>query len=109
MERVAARGTRSKSLEIGQDLKPTEDDFRHDRFLSHASEDKADFVVPLARELSRLGVKVWFDRFSIKVGDSLSRSIEEGLSASRFGILVLSRAFLSKPWPEYELRGLVAR
>lgn len=82
---------------------------KYDCFISHASEDKEVFVDPLAMELHRLGMRVWFDRFSIKVGDSLSRRIDEGLAGARYGVLVISHAFLRKPWPEYELRGLVAR
>lgn len=80
-----------------------------DCFISHASEDKDDFVSPLALELRRLGVRVWFDKFELKVGDSLSRKIDEGLLMSKFGVVVLSKAFFSKAWPDYELRGLVAR
>ena len=82
---------------------------KYDCFLSHASEDKEDFAEPLALEMQRLGVRVWYDKFSLKVGDSLHRSIDEGLSRSQYGVLVLSEAFLAKPWPDYELRGLVAR
>ena len=79
-----------------------------DAFISHASEDKDAFVRPLARALTALGAKVWFDEFSLKIGDSLSRSIDEGLAQSRYGIVVLSPSFLKKPWPEHELRGLVS-
>jgi hypothetical protein len=43
------------------------------------------------------------------VGDSLRRSIDRGLAGSRFGIVVISPAFLSKEWPQLELEGLVAR
>lgn len=81
----------------------------HDAFISHASEDKESFVAPLANGLHQLGVKVWYDQFALRVGDSLSRSIDKGLAHSRFGIVVLSPAFLSKPWPEYELRGLTTK
>lgn len=80
-----------------------------DVFISHASEDKDSFVRPLAAALANLGVSVWYDEFSLRIGDSLSRSIDKGLAGSRFGIIVVSQAFLRKPWPEYELRGLVAR
>jgi len=45
----------------------------------------------------------------MKIGDSLSQSIDKGLAQSRFGIVVLSRAFFAKPWPQHELRGLVTR
>lgn len=80
-----------------------------DVFISHASEDKDSFVRPLAAALANLGGSVWYDEFSLRIGDSLSRSIDKGLAGSRFGIVVVSQAFLRKPWPEYELRGLVAR
>ena len=82
---------------------------RWDVFVSHASEDKAEFVEPLSAALAEFGIKVWFDGFTLSLGDSLSRSIDEGLARSRFGLVVLSPSFLAKRWPEYELRGLTAR
>jgi hypothetical protein len=83
-------------------------DFAWDIFISHASEDKDSFVRPLATELSRLGLRVWYDEFSLQIGDSLSRSIDLGLSESSAGLLVVSPAFMQKPWPKRELAGLVA-
>lgn len=80
-----------------------------DVFVSHASEDKVDFVLPLSKILQQLGLKVWLDVGELKVGDSLSRSIDDGLSKSRFGLVILSPAFLEKDWPEYEFRSLLAR
>jgi hypothetical protein len=80
-----------------------------DVFISHASEDKDDFVRPLAQALAQLGVKVWYDEFTLVVGDSLSRSIDRGLTASTYGIVIISPSFIEKKWPERELRGLVAR
>jgi hypothetical protein len=46
---------------------------------------------------------------SLSLGDSLSRSIDRGLSESEFGIVILSPSFFEKNWPDYELRGLTAR
>ena len=80
-----------------------------DVFISHASEDKIKYVAPLARALQALGVRVWYDEFTLKLGDSLSRSIDSGLAQSKFGIVVISKSFIAKRWPEYELRGLVAK
>lgn len=80
-----------------------------DVFISHASEDKQDFVRPLAQALAQLGVQVWYDEFSLELGESLSRSIDKGLAGSKFGLVVLSQSFISKKWPERELQGLVAR
>jgi hypothetical protein len=81
----------------------------HDAFISHASEDKRTFVRPLADMLAKMGMRVWYDEKLLQVGDSLSESIDAGLARSRFGIVVLSRAFLEKPWPRHELRGLVQK
>jgi hypothetical protein len=77
------------------------------RFISHASEDKAAVALPLARRLRELGVTVWLDAFELRIGDSLRRKIDAGLSGSKFGVVVLSRSFFSKGWPQYELDGLI--
>jgi hypothetical protein len=79
---------------------------KYDLFISHASEDKA-FVRPLAECLRRSRVAVWYDDFELKPGVGLRRSIDEGLKSSRFGLVVLSRAFFEKKWPQWELDGLV--
>ena len=80
----------------------------YDVFISHASEDK-DFVHPLAVALQSLGVSVWYAEFSLRLGDSLSGSIDRGLASSRFGLVVISQHFIKKFWPERELRGLISR
>lgn len=80
-----------------------------DVFVSHTSEDKAEVVRPLATALREAGLTVWYDEFELKIGDSLRRKIDKGLASSRFGVVVLSRAFFGRGWPEYELDGLVTR
>lgn len=82
---------------------------KYDAFISHASEDKSGFVEPLAVALQKWGLKVWFDKFSLKVGDSLRDSIEMGLANSRYGVVVFSPSFQAKKWPKAELNGLFAR
>jgi hypothetical protein len=80
-----------------------------DAFISHASEDKVEVVQPLATALTKLGYRIWYDEFELRVGDSLRQSIDKGLVNSRFGIVVLSPSFFAKNWPRYELNGLTAR
>ena len=80
----------------------------YDVFISHASEDKDDFVRPFAILLKDKGLNVWYDEFELKIGDKLRRKIDEGLSKSRYGIVVLSNYFFSKEWPQKELDGLFA-
>lgn len=81
----------------------------YDVFISHASEDKDDVARPLASALATLGLKVWYDEFELKIGDSLRRKIDLGLVNSKFGIVVISRSFINKGWTNYELDGLVTR
>ena len=52
-------------------------------------------------------MSVWYDEFELRIGDSLRQKIDEGISRSRFGVVILSKAFLSKGWTSYELDGLV--
>jgi hypothetical protein len=79
-----------------------------DCFICHASEDKGRFVDGLAHDLQEAGCNVWYDEFVLKVGDSLRRKIDEGLLRSKHGVVVLSRAFFKKEWPQRELDGLAA-
>ncbi len=81
----------------------------YDFFISHASEDKDDLVRDLAEALKKEGFEVWYDEFELKIGDSLRKKIDNGLSKSRYGIVIVSHSFISKNWPEYELNGMVAR
>jgi hypothetical protein len=81
----------------------------YDVFISHASEDKEAVVRPLALALSSGNLKVWYDEFELRIGDSLRRKIDSGLARSRFGVVVLSRSFFRKGWTNYELDGLVTR
>jgi hypothetical protein len=82
---------------------------KFDFFISHASEDKDSFVRPLADKLTEKGIDVWYDEFQLKIGDSLRRSIDQGLINSKFAIVVLSASFFKKNWTQYELDGLVTK
>ena len=107
------------SMHVGLMLRLSAHDFKqsevapkdvgYDAFIAHASEDKVSLVRPLAQVLGRLGFRVWFDEFELKVGDSLRQSIDKGLVNSRYGIVVLSKAFFEKNWPQYELNALTSR
>jgi hypothetical protein len=75
-----------------------------DVFISYASEDEDAFVKPLVAALS--GLSVWYAPLTLKVGDKLRKSIDEGIANSRFGIVVLSHHYFAKHWPQEELEGL---
>ena len=84
---------------------PASQPFSYDVFVSHASEDKAEFVDDLVRALSERGLRVWYDTFEITLGDDFRRQMERGLLGSRFGVVVVSHAFLqsTKYWAQQEL------
>lgn len=77
-----------------------------DVFVSYATEDGADIARPLAAELERRGFRVWIDQGELRIGASLMDTIEQGLARSRFGVVVISPAFLSRKWPRRELNAL---
>lgn len=105
---LSATAALSRKIEAQVTADP-QPEIAYDLFVSHASEDKEDLVRPLAVALEARGVRVWYDEFTLKVGDSLRRSIDRGLSNSRFGVVVLSSSFFSKNWTQYELDGMTAR
>lgn len=105
---LSATSILSRKLEQAPTL-TQETEIEYDLFISHASEDKEELVRPLAVALEGLGVKVWYDEFTLKVGDSLRKSIDSGLSNSRFGTVILSSSFFSKNWTQYELDGMTAK
>lgn len=80
----------------------------YDVFVSHAWEDKAEFVDEFVDELRKLGVKVWYDTSEIKWGDSMRARIDDGLKKSKFGVAVLSPDYIrdGKYWTKAELDGL---
>ena len=113
-----------KALALGEQLKDAleverqyaltnasehEDSIRSDVFICHASEDKDEVARPLAEALRERGLKVWYDEYVLRVGDSLRRQIDKGLTSCRFGIVILSPNFFAKEWPQRELDGLVSR
>ena len=86
---------------------PDEDGQTWDAFISHASEDKEAVAEPLANELRARGLKVWLDKTELRIGDSLRRKIDYGLAHSTFGVVILSKPFFAKGWPQYELDGII--
>jgi hypothetical protein len=62
----------------------------YDVFICHASEDKEHFVRPLVVQLQQQHVAVWYDDFTLQLGDSIRRAIDVGLAESRFDVVVLT-------------------
>jgi hypothetical protein len=77
------------------------DDFQYDVFLSHSAKDK-DVARDIAERLRKDGVKVWFDEWVLKPGDSIPAKIEEGLEHSRVLVLCMSANAFGSDWAQLE-------
>lgn len=105
MESILENTVTTTPVMNGSDIK---DELQYDVFVSHAWEDKEDFIEEFVQELRNLGIKVWYDKNRIKWGDSMRAKIDEGLRKSRFGVAVLSPNYIAdgKYWTKAELDGL---
>lgn len=97
----------SKSVVISQQ-NSIESEEEYDVFVSHAWEDKEDFVDEFVKELKKQGLKVWYDTNKLEWGDSMREKIDKGLAKSRYGVVVLSPNYIAehKYWTKAELNGL---
>lgn len=71
-------------------------------FISHSSSDKT-FVDRLVADLASREIPVWYDKFDLRVGDSVTGRINEGLSQSKYFLIVLSKASSLSRWVTEEL------
>ena len=76
-------------------------DFKFDVFFSHSAKDKA-VVRSIAKRLRADGLRVWFDEWEIKPGDSIPSKIEEGLERSRVLVLCMSANAFGSEWAQLE-------
>lgn len=85
-----------------------ESEEEYDVFVSHAWEDKEDFVDEFVSELRKQGLVVWYDTDKLKWGDSMRQKIDNGLAKSKYGVVVLSPNYIAehKYWTKAELNGL---
>src|SRR5260370_5513840 len=71
--------------------------FSYDVFLSHSSKDKS-VVRAVAERLRTDGLRVWFDAWELRPGDSIPAKIEEGLEHSRVLVLCMSANAFGSDW-----------
>lgn len=76
---------------------------KYDLFISYSHKDKFDLVIPLVSMLEKRGLRVWFDKFEIKTGDSITDKINEGLIQARFGLIIISPSYIQSNWARQEL------
>lgn len=83
--------------------------YDYDAFISHAVEDKIPIANELCAKLERAGLRIWYSGKELGVGDSIEKTIGNGLHRSRYGIVILSPTYLSKNWTIREFYTLLAK
>lgn len=79
-------------------------------FISHDSRDKDLIARPIAIGLAGLMCPVWFDEFSLRVGDRLRESIERGLREARKCVLIITPHFIAnRGWTREEFNAIFTR
>jgi hypothetical protein len=79
-------------------------------FISHDWRDKEDIARPLAVSLAHNLCKVWYDEFSLNIGDSLRDKIEDGLKRCHKCIVILTPHFLANNrWAKREFDSVFTR
>lgn len=79
---------------------------KYKMFLCHSSDDKS-FADRLAKDLQRSKIPVWFDKWNIKVGDSIVDGIDKGIKESDYLGIVISSSSLNSGWVKKELNAAI--
>jgi hypothetical protein len=109
---------KKRARELNHELQFRSERFRRERskyerplaFISHDSRDKDVIAKKIATTLQSMLCPVWYDEFSLKIGDNLRDSIEKGLKECKKCILILSPNFISnKGWTKTEFDSIFTR
>ena len=108
---------KAKGLELGYEVQYRSkrhalERSRHERplgFISYDSRDR-DIARTIAINLNKMLCPVWYDEFSLQLGDNLRESIEKGLKECHKCILILSTHFFSnRGWTKREFDSIFTR
>ncbi|MFM0115656.1 toll/interleukin-1 receptor domain-containing protein [Paraburkholderia nemoris] len=108
----------TEASNMGHDLQFRSDDYASRRshfekpqaFISHDSRDKESIARPMALNLQRKLCPVWYDEFSLKLGENLRQSIEKGLKECQKCVLILSPSFFANNgWGKKEFESIFTR
>lgn len=79
-----------------------------DVFISYTHADSKEVAKLLGEELTSIGLDVWLDDIEMSIGSSIRESIDDGLSQSDYGVVILSESYFEGT-SEWELNGLVEK
>lgn len=77
-------------------------------FVSHSSEDKADYIEPIIADLEQCYINVWFDKRKILPGDNLRKSIfRDGLDKADVALIFFTQHSLQSSWVDREIKHIL--
>ncbi|WP_374451276.1 toll/interleukin-1 receptor domain-containing protein [Cloacibacterium normanense] len=110
LEKIAGENDLYLTFRNSKYLKTKMDIEKPQAFISHDSRDKEEIARKLAYGLSSRLCTVWYDEYSLKIGDSLRDSIEKGIKEAKKCILVLTPNFLNNlGWTKKEFDSIFTR
>ncbi len=77
-------------------------------FISYSSKDKV-FAARLASDLKAKGLRVWYDQWELRVGDSLLDKIGAGISSNDYLVVILSKSSVASEWVKKELNAALIK
>lgn len=78
-------------------------------FVSHASDDKIEYVDELVNEIKQLGINVFYDTDVIGWGDNFKEIIDTGINNCSLAVIIISPSYFGREWTEYEIQNLLKR
>ena len=87
---------------------PFEQNLQKQVFISHSSKDKKDveMIIPY---LNGQDLPVWFDKYSIPVGASITEQVQRGIEESDMVIFWVTDNFLNSNWCQMEMKAYISR
>lgn len=79
-----------------------------DVFISYSHSDSKKVAQLLGQELNAMGLDVWLDDIEMSIGSSIRESIDDGLTRSEYGVVLLSESYFEGT-SKWELNGLVEK
>lgn len=77
-------------------------------FLAYSHKDR-EYADRLATDLKDRGIRVWYDIYEIRPGDSILQRLNDGLSTSGYMLAVLSEASVASHWATKEMEMAMQR
>jgi len=77
-------------------------------FISYNHKDEA-FVQKLSNELIKKNVPVWLDKMQMRLGDSITDSVQNAMEKASFVCMVLSKNSLQSKWVKREIEASLVR